>query len=217
MDGRDYGPTWNQALEAGGVLVGNDVRITRDIQDVPLDVDDLIAEAGGSAFDGLPRQTAVGHVHLHVGMNTWAGEAPSTGPDDAGLMSWTLLVPEEEDAEQLSRKSRGCRRERAEGGTPRGRCYAGPLGHGRGMEPIFFDSRQHFRNWLEENHDTWEELWVGSQKEDVEEPGIQVSGTRHAGWRTITRSPKSWRKPRRGLAPHGITSSSSRTRRQACL
>ncbi len=34
IDRRDFGLTWNQALEAGGVLVGNDVRITLDIQAV---------------------------------------------------------------------------------------------------------------------------------------------------------------------------------------
>lgn len=107
----------------------------------PLDVADLLAEAGGeAAFDSLPRQTVVGHVHLHVGdldraavfyhealgfdrvvwdypgalflsaggyhhhvgTNTWAGHAPPTGPDDAGLMSWTLVVPSEDEAERLT-------------------------------------------------------------------------------------------------------------------
>lgn len=32
VDRRDFGLTWNQALEAGGVLVGNDVNITIDAQ-----------------------------------------------------------------------------------------------------------------------------------------------------------------------------------------
>ena len=31
---RDFGLTWNQALEAGAVLVGNEVRITMDVQAV---------------------------------------------------------------------------------------------------------------------------------------------------------------------------------------
>jgi polyisoprenoid-binding protein YceI len=31
----DFGLTWNQALETGGVLVGKDVRITLDLQAVP--------------------------------------------------------------------------------------------------------------------------------------------------------------------------------------
>lgn len=34
IDRRDFGLTWNQALEAGGVLVGNEVKITLEIQGV---------------------------------------------------------------------------------------------------------------------------------------------------------------------------------------
>jgi polyisoprenoid-binding protein YceI len=34
IDRRDWGLTWNQALEAGGVLVGNDVRIELNVQAV---------------------------------------------------------------------------------------------------------------------------------------------------------------------------------------
>lgn len=106
----------------------------------PLDVADLVAEAGSEAFDGLPRRTDVGHVHLHVGdldrasrfyhealgfdkvvwdypgalflsaagyhhhvgLNTWAGEAPPAGPDDAGLLSWTLVLPGVEDVESVT-------------------------------------------------------------------------------------------------------------------
>jgi polyisoprenoid-binding protein YceI len=34
IDRRDFGLTWNQALEAGGVLVGNDIRISLEIQAV---------------------------------------------------------------------------------------------------------------------------------------------------------------------------------------
>ena len=33
----------------------------------PLDVDDIIASAGGVAWTGLPAGTVMGHVHLHVG------------------------------------------------------------------------------------------------------------------------------------------------------
>lgn len=32
LDRRDYGLLWNQALEAGGVLVGNEVRITIEVE-----------------------------------------------------------------------------------------------------------------------------------------------------------------------------------------
>jgi polyisoprenoid-binding protein YceI len=34
IDRRDFGLTWNQALETGGVLVSNDVRISLDVQAV---------------------------------------------------------------------------------------------------------------------------------------------------------------------------------------
>jgi len=34
IDRRDYGLTWNQALEAGGILVGNDVKISLQVQAV---------------------------------------------------------------------------------------------------------------------------------------------------------------------------------------
>lgn len=35
LDRRDYGLTWNQALEAGGILVGNEVKVTLELQAVP--------------------------------------------------------------------------------------------------------------------------------------------------------------------------------------
>jgi polyisoprenoid-binding protein YceI len=34
VDRRDFGLTWNQALETGGVLVGNDIKITLEVQAV---------------------------------------------------------------------------------------------------------------------------------------------------------------------------------------
>jgi polyisoprenoid-binding protein YceI len=34
IDRRDFGLTWNQALEAGGVLVGNEIRISLEVQAV---------------------------------------------------------------------------------------------------------------------------------------------------------------------------------------
>ena len=37
IDRRDYGLTWNQALETGGVLVGNEVRIVIEVQAVQAD------------------------------------------------------------------------------------------------------------------------------------------------------------------------------------
>jgi polyisoprenoid-binding protein YceI len=37
IDRTDYGLTWNQALEAGGVLVSNEIRLVIDVQLVPAD------------------------------------------------------------------------------------------------------------------------------------------------------------------------------------
>ena len=34
FDRRDFGLVWNQALEAGGVLVGNDIRINIEVEAV---------------------------------------------------------------------------------------------------------------------------------------------------------------------------------------
>lgn len=39
-------------------------------------------------------------------------------------------------------------------------------------DPIFFDSREAFRTWLEEHHDAAAELWVGYYKVDAERSGI---------------------------------------------
>ena len=37
IDRRDFGLTWNQALEAGGVVVGNDIKISLEAQAVKID------------------------------------------------------------------------------------------------------------------------------------------------------------------------------------
>ncbi|WP_266083188.1 YdeI/OmpD-associated family protein [Haladaptatus caseinilyticus] len=39
-------------------------------------------------------------------------------------------------------------------------------------DPIFFESREAFRDWLNEHHDTVEELWIGYYKADAEKTGI---------------------------------------------
>ena len=38
IDRRDFGLTWNAALEAGGILVGNDVRISLEVQAVKAEI-----------------------------------------------------------------------------------------------------------------------------------------------------------------------------------
>jgi polyisoprenoid-binding protein YceI len=37
IDRRDFGLTWNQALETGGVVVGNDIKISLEVQAVKID------------------------------------------------------------------------------------------------------------------------------------------------------------------------------------
>lgn len=39
-------------------------------------------------------------------------------------------------------------------------------------EPIFFEGREAFRDWLEAHHDSADELWVGYYKVDAEPSGI---------------------------------------------
>lgn len=42
IDRRDFGLTWNQALETGGVLVGNDVKIELQVQAVQVEEEALV-------------------------------------------------------------------------------------------------------------------------------------------------------------------------------
>ena len=37
---------------------------------------------------------SAGGYHHHVGLNTWAADAPNAGPDDARLLAWTLVLPD---------------------------------------------------------------------------------------------------------------------------
>ncbi len=106
----------------------------------PLDLGDLLAQAGSESWSGMPTGTDMGHIHLHVGdlqlatrfyhqglgldkvvwdypgalflsaggyhhhvgINTWAAGAPPAGPDDARLLSWTLLLPDEAEVERTA-------------------------------------------------------------------------------------------------------------------
>jgi uncharacterized protein YdeI (YjbR/CyaY-like superfamily) len=40
------------------------------------------------------------------------------------------------------------------------------------MAPTFFSSPAEFRDWLKENHDTADEMWVGYYKKDADQTGI---------------------------------------------
>ena len=97
----------------------------------PLDLDDVVRAGGGVPWTGMPRGTAMGHLHLHVGdlseaatfyhdslgldkmvweypgalflaaggyhhhlgVNTWAADAPSAGAGDARLLEWEMVLP----------------------------------------------------------------------------------------------------------------------------
>ena len=45
---------------------------------------------------------SAGGYHHHVGTNTWAADSRTTGPETAGLESWTLVVPGEDDVAEVS-------------------------------------------------------------------------------------------------------------------
>lgn len=79
-----------------------------------LGFDKVVWEYPGALF------LSAGGYHHHVGVNVWAGEAGPAGPDDAGLLSWTLVLPSDEDVERItaSLESAGShvRREGAHGG-----------------------------------------------------------------------------------------------------
>ncbi len=45
---------------------------------------------------------SAGGYHHHLGLNTWAGDAPPAGVDDARLLSWTLVVPDETAMERAT-------------------------------------------------------------------------------------------------------------------
>jgi uncharacterized protein YdeI (YjbR/CyaY-like superfamily) len=44
------------------------------------------------------------------------------------------------------------------------------------MKPKFFDSPDEMRDWLEANHETAEELWVGLYKKGASRSGITMQG-----------------------------------------
>ncbi len=46
---------------------------------------------------------SAGGYHHHLGTNTWAGDVPPAGEDDARLLEWTLVVPGADDVEAVAR------------------------------------------------------------------------------------------------------------------
>ncbi len=90
-DGGPYG-----GLPAGTVMghvhfhVG-DLRDASRFYHDTLGFDEVVRDYPGALF------FSAGGYHHHVGTNVWAPGAPSAGPNDARLLSWTLVLPEEGD------------------------------------------------------------------------------------------------------------------------
>lgn len=65
-----------------------------------LGFDEVVRDYPGALF------FSAGGYHHHVGTNVWAGGAPSPGGDDARLLSWTLVLPEEADLTRIAEAAR---------------------------------------------------------------------------------------------------------------
>jgi catechol 2,3-dioxygenase len=61
-----------------------------------LGFDDVVRDYPGALF------FSAGGYHHHVGTNVWAPAAPSPGADDARLLSWMLVLPEEAHVTRLA-------------------------------------------------------------------------------------------------------------------
>jgi catechol 2,3-dioxygenase len=61
---------------------------------------------------------SAGGYHHHLGTNTWAGEAPRASDDEARLLEWTIVVPDEADLSAVaeSLRSSGYGAERTDAG-----------------------------------------------------------------------------------------------------
>lgn len=62
---------------------------------------DRTAEIPGAGF------LSAGGYHHHLGVNTWARNAPSAGADEARLLEWTIVVPTPADAAAVAERVRG--------------------------------------------------------------------------------------------------------------
>ena len=49
---------------------------------------------------------AAGGYHHHLGTNTWAGAVPPRAADEAGLLSWDLIVPTDTDVNDVVASAR---------------------------------------------------------------------------------------------------------------
>jgi len=73
-----------------GTIVGHvhlhvaDLRQAADFYETALGLDRTVWSYPGALF------VAAGGYHHHLGLNTWAADAPPAGPDDPQLLDWTL-------------------------------------------------------------------------------------------------------------------------------
>jgi len=80
-----------------GTVVGHvhlhvgDLRMASRFYHEALGFDVVVRDYPGALF------LSAGGYHHHIGTNVWAASAPSPGPEDARLLSWTLVLPEEAD------------------------------------------------------------------------------------------------------------------------
>ena len=63
---------------------------------VGLGLDKMVWSYPGALF------LAAGGYHHHVGTNTWAAGSPAATPDDAGLLSWELVLPDATSVRQAA-------------------------------------------------------------------------------------------------------------------
>jgi catechol 2,3-dioxygenase len=62
-------------------------------------------DATVSSYPGALFLSAGGYHH-HLGTNTWAGDAPRAGDNEARLLEWTVLVPDAADASAVAENLR---------------------------------------------------------------------------------------------------------------
>lgn len=87
-----------------------------------LGFDEVVRDYPGALF------FSAGGYHHHVGTNVWAAAAPSPGEEDARLLSWTLVLPEEADVTRVADLARASAKPAPEVGPLGGMLLSDPWG-----------------------------------------------------------------------------------------
>ena len=87
-----------------------------------LGFDEVVRDYPGALF------LSAGGYHHHIGTNVWAGPVPSAGPEDARLLSWALVLPEEADVSRVVESARAGTGRDSEVGPRGGRVLSDPWG-----------------------------------------------------------------------------------------